>query len=829
MFKKRMALFLGVLLVPSLIFAAATLFPEPKFQAFDSNGDPLSGGLVFTYDTGTTNKKTTWTDSTKGTPNANPVVLDTAGRANIWLDGQYRVVLAPSTDSDPPVAPIWTVDNVDSILSSIGSDTTFLVEHTSAGRHLDPDASSYTDFATAILTLGSTEATLSISDSQTVSANVTIPVTLTLNFKQGGSLSIASAITVTIEGTVIAGRYTIFAGASTTPVKFGAADAYTKTPVIYPEWFGAAGDYFQGTPGDNTTYAGTDDLAALDKAIASLQVHGGTIDMGESFFGISGPWEVFLSTLDSADRVTIMGNFDNNRNAAIILDNGDADEAAISYDNSGGGGHILSLKNLFIYSTATISEGTAWHDGTGVLIKDGRVEIDNLNVRGFTECVDADGASYSFIRRSRFKLCMEGVTIDDPMTPFLIERNDFQDCANAGTPANGWGLKIIRASGGTINSNEFASSASVGLECESCRGVSIVGNNFETFESSRAIRIRGNQTDTEYSDIENWSTGVDISGNRCWNARCIQIEDGAGWITIDGNTMINNYPDSATQLKAVASGSNSINASLSDPLTVMNINYTSNNHWLHDVEPTLHRSSGFGHAFTKDGYSMFTSIASRGTFEAADIIYNRSNPSFKWIFDKYGTFGTLNSGATTGSVATGIDTQLLILSDMTGIYPGVAVTIAGAGVASANLDVIIGGCTDSDKECEFFPAASTTVAAAAISYNAPLYTLSGMDLQAQAVAFASTIDIDLTDGAYVIVGELTGAITINAPSGETIGQHFWIHLDTDGTGRTPTFNAEYKTTISAVQINANKTKIVEFVVIDGTHHNQVGTPVEITP
>ena len=30
----------------------------------------------------------------------------------MWGDGSYKLVLAPSTDTDPPTSPIWTVDNI---------------------------------------------------------------------------------------------------------------------------------------------------------------------------------------------------------------------------------------------------------------------------------------------------------------------------------------------------------------------------------------------------------------------------------------------------------------------------------------------------------------------------------------------------------------------------------------------------------------------------------------------------------------------------------------------------------------------------------------------
>lgn len=114
-----------LLFVASYAYGAATLFPNPKFTAFDSNGDPLSGGKVYTYVTGTTTNKTTWTDAAKGTANANPVVLDSNGQADIWLDGEYRIVLKDSDDVTQ-----WTVDNVNSLLTIAGIGTAEVTDDT---------------------------------------------------------------------------------------------------------------------------------------------------------------------------------------------------------------------------------------------------------------------------------------------------------------------------------------------------------------------------------------------------------------------------------------------------------------------------------------------------------------------------------------------------------------------------------------------------------------------------------------------------------------------------------------------------------------------------
>lgn len=72
--------------------------PSPRFRALDANGNPASGGLLYTYITGTSTLKATYTDNGGGTQNANPIVLDSEGYADVWLDSDvdYRFRLESS-------------------------------------------------------------------------------------------------------------------------------------------------------------------------------------------------------------------------------------------------------------------------------------------------------------------------------------------------------------------------------------------------------------------------------------------------------------------------------------------------------------------------------------------------------------------------------------------------------------------------------------------------------------------------------------------------------------------------------------------------------------
>jgi hypothetical protein len=78
----------------------AILTPMPRMQFFDANGNPLAGGKVLTFVTATSTPKATFTDQGGLTPNANPVILDSEGRADIWLatDELYRVRVDNAND-----------------------------------------------------------------------------------------------------------------------------------------------------------------------------------------------------------------------------------------------------------------------------------------------------------------------------------------------------------------------------------------------------------------------------------------------------------------------------------------------------------------------------------------------------------------------------------------------------------------------------------------------------------------------------------------------------------------------------------------------------------
>ena len=68
-------------------------------QYFDDSGNPLAGGKLWFYEVGTTTPEGTFSDEALTTANANPVVLDGAGRQpDVFYSGDRKIVLTDADD-----------------------------------------------------------------------------------------------------------------------------------------------------------------------------------------------------------------------------------------------------------------------------------------------------------------------------------------------------------------------------------------------------------------------------------------------------------------------------------------------------------------------------------------------------------------------------------------------------------------------------------------------------------------------------------------------------------------------------------------------------------
>lgn len=91
-------------------FAQVPVTPivQPRVTFVDGDGAPCAGCTLATYAAGTTTPLATYTDATGTSQNTNPIILDAAGGANIWLGANsYKLIL-----KDASGATIWSVDQI---------------------------------------------------------------------------------------------------------------------------------------------------------------------------------------------------------------------------------------------------------------------------------------------------------------------------------------------------------------------------------------------------------------------------------------------------------------------------------------------------------------------------------------------------------------------------------------------------------------------------------------------------------------------------------------------------------------------------------------------
>ena len=108
-------------------------------QFFTAAGTPLVGGKLFTYASGTTVPLATYTSATGAFANANPIILDSRGEANVWFGpSRYTLLLKDSLDN-----LIWSVDGVNTlqgvqnpVIVATAGQTVFTVAEYGLGGYL---------------------------------------------------------------------------------------------------------------------------------------------------------------------------------------------------------------------------------------------------------------------------------------------------------------------------------------------------------------------------------------------------------------------------------------------------------------------------------------------------------------------------------------------------------------------------------------------------------------------------------------------------------------------------------------------------------------------
>ena len=179
---KRFCLVALLILLSKITFSqAAVLLPMPR-QCFNDNlssGKPLAGGLLYTCVAGTScpgNPLATFTDSTGTVQNSNPLALDAAGCASVWLKNGvgYKIVAQNSMGVQE-----WSADNVSGLAGSLGSS---LAASTSVSFSATPSFISLAQNQLFKMTL-----TDNVASSSLVMSGLAAPALVTFEIAQDGT------------------------------------------------------------------------------------------------------------------------------------------------------------------------------------------------------------------------------------------------------------------------------------------------------------------------------------------------------------------------------------------------------------------------------------------------------------------------------------------------------------------------------------------------------------------------------------------------------------------------------------------------------------------
>lgn len=97
----------------------ARLLP-PEWAVRDNNGDAVGGAKIFFYAPGTATKQTTYSNDILQTANSNPIICGADGQLpnDVFAEDSidFKMVVAPADDTDPPTSPINTYDPLRDLL-----------------------------------------------------------------------------------------------------------------------------------------------------------------------------------------------------------------------------------------------------------------------------------------------------------------------------------------------------------------------------------------------------------------------------------------------------------------------------------------------------------------------------------------------------------------------------------------------------------------------------------------------------------------------------------------------------------------------------------------
>jgi hypothetical protein len=257
---KRILFLIAILLCAAPAFAQTyVLTPEAKFTGLDSSGNPLSGGKLYTYTAGTLSPLVTYSANTgPGSENTNPVILDSAGRASVYLTSTscYKFILKDASDVTQ-----YTQDNICPPAAAAGAISGSIVD-TGSSQTLSNKALDNTNAITV------KDSNLTIQDNSDTSkqarfeaSGITTATTRTYTLPNGTTTLVGADVTQTLSNKTLDNTTTESIkdanltiqddGDTTKQAKFQASSISTGTTRTYT------------LPDATTTVVGTDTTQTL--------------------------------------------------------------------------------------------------------------------------------------------------------------------------------------------------------------------------------------------------------------------------------------------------------------------------------------------------------------------------------------------------------------------------------------------------------------------------------------------------------------------------------------------------------------------------------------
>lgn len=470
----------------------ATPMPSAVYQFTDQNGVPLAGGFLYTCAAGLScpgNPQASYTDSTASVQNSNPIVLDSAGRAQIWLGPQaYRLVL-----EDANMVQQWTQDNVSdtalyfvNYVRTVGTATLIsytnpisgAVQRTVSNRL--SDRTSVGDFGAACD--GATDDNAAIQ----AAINDTAAAAVTLSFPSG--VCLATALTLP-SGANLQGQ-----GIGLTTLRQKAGSAVPGTPFIKnANQTGGNTNLSLGalTIDGNAANQSLTRAGALNQEIPALsliQVTDVAISRvgfvncaGACVYGFA--WTRFsMKDSTASNYANFSSTFPNT--GCVQLD----------YNGTTGPSTDLNLVNNFC-------DGSGTHVGGFKLAGTPTNPISNINIAGNSIITGDANGSMGLIT-----LAIELYTpTSQGFSKFNIVdnliRGESASSPTSTTTGGTWGISVAGAGGstGTITGNTIRWIGAISIEVVNCNHVTVSSN---TIDTSNVIFVAAAQSGGASENIE---------------------------------------------------------------------------------------------------------------------------------------------------------------------------------------------------------------------------------------------------------------------------------------------------------------------------------------